>query len=233
VQNNTFDDVFYLSYRIGDTLSFSQGENVSQSPGSSTNPVISLGADHNLYVVWQQKSANSTDIMVSARQADEWSPATNVSLSSETSAFPQMAVLDDDSLLVVWVEGEASPFAILARKIELPITGVSQASDDPELPSEFRLYQNYPNPFNPETEIKFQLAQDSYVTLSIFNVSGERIRTLVNEQKEAGYHRAIWDGRDESGRQVASGIYLYRIEATPSDNEARPFAAVSKMTLLR
>ncbi len=94
------------------------------------------------------------------------------------------------------------------------------------LPEEFTLEQNYPNPFNPETVIRYQLPQDSQVKLSIYNVLGREIRTLVNANKEAGYHDATWDGRDNTGQQVASGVYLYRLRAGE-------FTEVKKLTLLR
>ncbi|HOP06643.1 MAG TPA: PKD domain-containing protein [candidate division Zixibacteria bacterium] len=74
------------------------------------------------------------------------------------------------------------------------------------VPVQFGLMQNYPNPFNPVTEIGFSISQPSHVTLEVFNIAGQRIATLVNESRSAGYHSVTWDG---SG--MASGIYLYRI----------------------
>jgi len=77
----------------------------------------------------------------------------------------------------------------------------------------FKLYQNYPNPFNPETTIKYDLLEDSEVILTIYNLMGKKIRTLVNEAKRAGYHNAVWDGTDDLGQPVASGIYVYQLKA--------------------
>ena len=77
-----------------------------------------------------------------------------------------------------------------------------------EVPTEFGLSQNYPNPFNARTEIRYALPEDTYVKLVIYNVAGQKIKTLVNEEKEAGYHECIWNGND-----VASGIYFYRLQA--------------------
>lgn len=81
------------------------------------------------------------------------------------------------------------------------------------LPIDFQLSQNYPNPFNPSTEIRYALPKDSYVRLEIYNVIGERVITLVNEQQEAGYKKVIWCGRDSRGKEVLSGVYFYRIVA--------------------
>lgn len=86
--------------------------------------------------------------------------------------------------------------------------------DDPQaLPLAYSLEQNYPNPFNPSTSIRFSLGQRSPVNLTIYNTLGRRVTTLVDEQLPAGEHLAQWDGTDASGHTVASGLYLYRLDA--------------------
>jgi len=80
------------------------------------------------------------------------------------------------------------------------------------IPEEFDLFQNYPNPFNPETDISFSLPEITQVSLVIYNVLGERIRALVNKEMESGVHTIHWDGKDEAGNSVASGIYFYRLK---------------------
>jgi flagellar hook assembly protein FlgD len=84
--------------------------------------------------------------------------------------------------------------------------------DPGELVKSFTLFQNYPNPFNPSTVISWQLAVGSEVELNIFNLLGQEVRTLVDKRQEAGYHSVRWDGNDNQGNPVASGIYLYRIK---------------------
>ena len=81
------------------------------------------------------------------------------------------------------------------------------------LPTEFRLSQNYPNPFNPATTLEYDLPGDCYVTIKIYNILGQTVATLVNEQKEAGRYKINWDGQDKYGEKVSSGIYFYRIKA--------------------
>ncbi len=80
------------------------------------------------------------------------------------------------------------------------------------LPQGFTLYQNYPNPFNPDTRIDFDLPQSSKTALAVFNVLGRKVRTLIDGQLPAGSHTVVWDGRQDDGNPVASGIYLYRLE---------------------
>jgi len=77
----------------------------------------------------------------------------------------------------------------------------------------FELMENYPNPFNPSTTIRYSLAQQGNVTLTVFNTLGQLIRTLVSNSQNAGSYEAVWNGLDDAGQQVGSGIYFYRLEA--------------------
>ncbi|MBC8273751.1 MAG: T9SS type A sorting domain-containing protein, partial [Chloroflexi bacterium] len=86
------------------------------------------------------------------------------------------------------------------------------------IPSQSQLFQNYPNPFNPETWIPFQLAESAEVTIRIYNVAGQLVRTLNLGQKTAGRYldktrAAYWDGRNEQNEKISSGVYFYLIEA--------------------
>ena len=72
---------------------------------------------------------------------------------------------------------------------------------------------NYPNPFNPTTTIEYGIPKASYVTLKIYNLLGQEIKTLVNEQINSGKHSVIWNGTDNNGNKVNSGIYIYTIQA--------------------
>jgi hypothetical protein len=82
-----------------------------------------------------------------------------------------------------------------------------------QTPDAFGLFQNHPNPFNPETEISYNLPHDSYVTLTIFNIVGQEVKTLVDGFQDAGHKSIRWDGKDNDGNKVSSGIYFYRIQA--------------------
>ncbi|MCI0514270.1 GDSL-type esterase/lipase family protein [candidate division KSB1 bacterium] len=95
-----------------------------------------------------------------------------------------------------------------------------------ERPENFELAQNYPNPFNPMTRIRYQLPEPARVMLVIYNITGQRIRTLVQEAQPAGYHFVVWDGCNEAGQMVASGIYFYQL-VTPK------FHQIRRMVLLR
>ena len=98
--------------------------------------------------------------------------------------------------------------------------------DEESRPVEFSLSQNYPNPFNPYTNFRFTLAKPGRVKIEIFNIVGQRVRTLVDEQMKAGVYLADWDGKDERGNSVSSGIYFYRMEAGD-------FSDMKKMLLVK
>ena len=85
--------------------------------------------------------------------------------------------------------------------------------ENPELPIRTELLGNYPNPFNPETTIDFNVKAESHVSIDIFNIRGQKVRTLVDDFYGAGNHKAIWNGNDDTGRAVSSGIYFYRMNA--------------------
>ncbi len=92
--------------------------------------------------------------------------------------------------------------------------------------SRMELYQNYPNPFNPETTISFSLVEESQVSLEIYNIIGQRVRCLVEENLEPGFYNLVWDGKNAQQISVGSGVYFYRLQAGDS-------VAVKKMILLK
>ena len=83
---------------------------------------------------------------------------------------------------------------------------------DDELPSEFKLNQNYPNPFNPITEISYELASDGFVKLSIFDMKGREIKTLIENIQLSGKRSVIWNATDNNYQAVSAGLYLYKIQ---------------------
>ncbi len=96
----------------------------------------------------------------------------------------------------------------------------------PALPKEFSLGQNYPNPFNPLTKFEVALPQASHLEVAIYNILGQKVLTLADEARDAGYHTLIWDGNTSSGVQASSGIYFVRMTA-------EKFAAVRKILMMK
>lgn len=111
------------------------------------------------------------------------------------------------------VTGTGDKFFTITVDMVMPPVGVTSQEDN-KLPKEFTLLQNYPNPFNPATTIRYGLPKKERVTLKVYNILGAEVVTLVdNELKTAGYHSAIWDSRNNSNRQVASGLYFLQMRA--------------------
>ncbi|KPJ65926.1 hypothetical protein AMJ44_09230 [candidate division WOR-1 bacterium DG_54_3] len=103
---------------------------------------------------------------------------------------------------------------------------IDDAIEEGTKPTSFLLSQNYPNPFNPATNFKFTLPQACHVRIEIFNILGQRVRTLADEDMRAGIYVADWDGKDEKGADASSGIYFYRIKADE-------FSDIKRMVLLK
>jgi hypothetical protein len=94
------------------------------------------------------------------------------------------------------------------------------------LPDNYELHQNYPNPFNIQTEISFEIPRRSQVTLTIFNVLGMKVASLINEELPAGSHSIIWNGKNGNGIITASGVYFYQLQT-------KDFSETKKMTLIK
>ncbi len=94
------------------------------------------------------------------------------------------------------------------------------------LPTEIELSQNYPNPFNPSTTIEFAMKSSQQVTLEIFNITGQRVKVLLDDYAQAGMNSVVWDGNDEYGQQAASGIYFYRLTAEDGMSQTKKMILV-------
>ncbi len=104
------------------------------------------------------------------------------------------------------------------------VVGVEKISNN--VPEQYKLSQNYPNPFNPETKIEFNVPREGYVKIVVYNVIGQKIRTLLNQDFKAGSYSVTWNGKDDFGRQVSTGAYLYSLET-------ESFKTTKKMILMK
>ena len=156
-------------------------------------------------------------------------------------SIPVSGVLPSDAAIAILKDGEwfrlptrvdAVTGALKAESMEAGSFQIrsrveKSAGQSAAVPSEFALEQNYPNPFNPSTTIKFDLKGTSSVSLRVYNMLGQEVRTLLaSEQKGPGSYRIEWDGRDNNGANVSTGVYIYRIVTDG-------FTASRKMLLLK
>ena len=119
----------------------------------------------------------------------------------------------------IYSQGESSPGNV-------QVISITSESDNTITPAVTALKGNYPNPFNPETTISFDLAKDSFVNIEIFNIKGQKVKTLISEQYKAGNHNVIWNGIDDNGRNVSSGVYFYKMS---TEN----YNSINKMILMK
>ena len=122
-------------------------------------------------------------------------------------------------LTVVDYAGNTSEYSEIVEAAILSI-------DENMVPNVFALHQNYPNPFNPTTQIRYDLPEDQFVSITIYDVMGRKIRSLMNTSQTAGYHTIRWDARNDMGEGIAAGMYIYTIQAGE-------FRSTKKMVLLK
>ena len=121
-----------------------------------------------------------------------------------------------DTAVVIVMDADKEITAVF----ELPAS-VDEAAD--ALPEKVALYQNYPNPFNPETRIHYDIPDLTHVTLEIYNINGQKVRTLVNAAKSPGRYTEVWDATNDSGKNVTSGVYLLRLKTEEASFIKRMF----------
>jgi hypothetical protein len=112
--------------------------------------------------------------------------------------------------------------AFAAEQVHDAVTGVA----DPPPTMAFALRQNDPNPFNPRTTIRFEMKLPAHALLQVFDVAGRLVTTLVNEERSSGTQEVIWQGKDSNGKQVATGVYLYKLRTAD-------FVETRRMVLLK
>ena len=99
-------------------------------------------------------------------------------------------------------------------------------ANDPTLPAQPQLYQNFPNPFNPVTTLRYEIPETGLVNITIYNMLGREVKTLMNQPQDAGYRSVIWNATNDYGIPVSAGIYLYQIQAGE-------YISTKKMVLLK
>ncbi len=141
------------------------------------------------------------------------------SLDSDGDGFTNGQELQDPN--GSWTSGSSGDFNLVTNPGDPNSKPNPTSVVDEKIPSSFKLLNNYPNPFNPSTRIAFEIPQSEFVSLKVYNISGELIYSLIEENLAAGRYEKIWNGKDNSGRNVSSGVYIYRLKAGQFDKSAR------------
>ncbi len=131
-------------------------------------------------------------------------------------AFNPIDSLEYSNVNIAYSQGDGLYTAntiMVLNQFEINTTGIKNESSNEKVPLKFELYPNYPNPFNPYTTISYQLPERNHVDLILYNIEGKKIRTLVSGEQKAGFYSIAWDGTNEQGMDVGSGVYIYHIKA--------------------
>jgi len=187
-------------------------------------PDVGMDGSGSFVVVWKDKREGSDDIYAQRYSFSGSAEGKNykVNNSSTSSERSQPAVATNrEKIFFVWKNSSSNNCDIVAKIVEWDWTEVEEKEENFSLPNDFVLGQNYPNPFNGHTTIPYHFScklQDAsrktpiHTTLTIYNILGQRVRTLVDEEKLPGEYKVIWDGRDDKGDEISSGIYFYKLK---------------------
>jgi hypothetical protein len=132
---------------------------------------------------------------------------------------------------VYFIDGVKLELLPAAGVEEQTLAGASSNASPEVMPTEFSLEANYPNPFNPSTTIAYGVPENADVRLSIYNLLGQEVATLAEGQHSAGRYSVVWDARDNTGKTVSSGVYMYRMTATAASGQS--YQALQKMVLMK
>lgn len=213
---------------------------------SAWEPCINIGSNGAIYITYSQfdpayPEVRNSYYVTSGDGGASFSTPVKVSNNTYPSSenFPEISIgsVRDEIAGVfsggadmTWIEYDsttANGFNIMHGVIPICIViGVESPESSDMLPQEYLLSQNYPNPFNPTTTIKYSLPEKGHVTLTIYNILGRRVRTLIDVSKEAQKYKITWDGRDSFDNPVTSGVYFYQLRVNDK-------VSTKKMLLMR
>jgi|GEM_PF-720945 len=187
----------------------------------------------NCLVVWQEPTESFFDICgAGVSPAGEKIDSFEISTRSENQIQPAVAKGSEDRILVVYSSmtdsiGSRAAGAMRIWGKFLQFTDVEEGQDSQSQMARFQLMQNYPNPFNANTCIRYALSRRSQVDLTVYNILGQLVRTIFRGEQQRGTHILSWDGKNNEGEDVGSGIYFYRLKTADGAQATR------KMLLLK
>ena len=165
---------------------------------------VSLGPGYGSFILAHNAGEESVRVAFAGAQSRLKGPGSVIWLEVKPIAGVPLEL----SLNWVSINGE-----LLTLEGMMPETQTVLEETAGWLPLEFALYRNMPNPFNPQTTIRYDVPEASNVRIVVYNTVGQEVRTLISDQREAGQYQVVWNGRNALGRQVATGIYLIRMDA--------------------
>ena len=210
---------------VSDVFQISHADLALQSPNGSET----YKSGETVEIQWQSSGIDNVNIYVSYNNGIAWKSIASDQPSNGTWSWKVPFIMTNQALIKIEDADDTSVNDISDNTFTIKsgfITGVDASS----LPTEFSLDQNAPNPFNMTTWILYALPETADVNMSIYNIEGKRICTMVQGMQEPGMHYHSWDGKDEYNNAVSSGVYICRMQAKGS---SRTFASSRKMFLVK
>jgi hypothetical protein len=212
---------FDLVCKSFDPLTLSEGEEIviAGEAGDQTVPFVSVSQSGSYLIIWEDsRSGGTSDIYMQEMNASGTifeDGGVNVCSADFDQREPGVSIYSeaDNSYLLFWKDYRSSGKAFLMNNYAQSLTLSTMTIAEESLPLSFHISQNYPNPFNPITRITYSIPKESQVTISIFNLLGQKIVDLVSQNITPGEYSMTWNGTNRSGEAVPSGIYIYSIEA--------------------
>jgi len=228
---NGNEDIYYQLFNsygalVGNILKVNDDSNNSHQE----YPAIDIGESGEVIITWQDDRNGNWDIYAQRFNSSGEAIGNNFRINHMEESDQKLpdVTLKNGRIYSTWqVYDGTQNSGVWANVLDFdnPV-GVDSPEIENQVPKIFKLNQNYPNPFNPETTIEYELPYQSFILLKIYNMLGQEVRTLVKEHQQAGVKTVIWNGESNTGMQVPSGIYIYRMEADR-------FVKTQKMILIR
>lgn len=213
--------IFYSDWTQGTSRFVFSGADETHPVGLDV-PMITDDSFTPMYLAFESDSPGDREIYTHNWPFEAWN-SYNLSQHAGTDSLPVFSMpawmeaqIQDVRFWLAWQSRYNGKWQIWGSYSELDVGDIGDEKP-PGLSHSFRLHQNYPNPFNNETMIGYRLPKSGEVELAVFSLLGRKVRILFSGKQTAGEHRARWDGNDGAGREVASGVYLYRLKTAQFD----------------
>ncbi len=228
--DSAFSDYAHIHYRL---FAVDNGGLVSDSGATASINLspplapsgLSIEFDEQIHLSWSQNEEENIEYYVVDRSTDSLFILDQYSTFMTADTFFVDSSFTDGSTIYYRLSA-TNTYGIAGEFSEIGSISISLSTANEMIPVEFALHQNYPNPFNPVTQIRYDLPENEYVSINIYDIMGRRIRSLVGTIQDPGYRSIHWDATNDLGQAVSAGMYIYTIQAGQ-------FRQTRKMVLLK